>query len=530
MNTERSPRRRTPEPKVESDGFFRPRPLEPVARRARPPQPRPPQPRPPQRRSPELRPPGLRPPQGRSPELPSPPIRIDTRPPIAAQPIRSRTRPGRTGATRKSAPVQPASRGGYVLLVAVIAALNVIGLAMVLSASSVQSVNEYGSPWYYFERQILWLAFGTAAFAFSTRLDYHRWRKFSKLAMLISLIGLVAVLVPGIGVDVGSSSRWLGSGSLRIQPSEFAKLALVFFAADVLDRRATRIRNWTYSLTPVLVVLAVLAVLVMTQPDMGTTMVLACIALAALYCAAAPMGPLIGLIATGALVSLGLAIAAPYRFKRLLTFLHPLRDASNTGYQSAQGIEAIVSGRFFGVGLGASPASWGFLPNQQTDFIFAIVAQETGLLGSLLLVGLFGAFALLGVRAACRAPDRFGALVAGAITAWIVAQAIINIGAVVGLLPVTGVPLPFVSYGGSSLIFSMFAVGVLCSIAKRGVGPAADQVIAGASPELPAPANAPAPIRPRVSPARKAVRRIDRSEPIDRARKVYVDAGGALPQ
>jgi cell division protein FtsW len=162
-----------------------------------------------------------------------------------------------------------------------------------------------------------------------------------------------------------------------------------------------------------------------------------------------------------------MAQAAPYRWRRLTSFLHPFHDAGNTGYQSAQGLVALGSGRIAGLGLGASRASWGYLPNQQTDFIFAVIGEETGLLGSLLLISLFLAFAVLGVRAACRAADRFGALLAAGITAWIVSQAVINIGAVVGLLPVTGVPLPFVSFGGSSLVITLAAVGILANIAKQ---------------------------------------------------------------
>jgi cell division protein FtsW len=177
---------------------------------------------------------------------------------------------------------------------------------------------------------------------------------------------------------------------------------------------------------------------------------------------------MVGAVGLGGALAMLMAVAAPYRWQRMTTFLHPFDHASNTGYQAAQGLVALGSGHLAGLGIGATRASWGYLPNQHTDFIFAIVGEETGLIGSLLLVGLFVAFAILGVRAACRAPDRFGALVGAGITAWIVGQAVINIGAVVGLLPVTGVPLPFVSFGGSSLIIAMAAVGILGNVAKQG--------------------------------------------------------------
>jgi cell division protein FtsW len=345
--------------------------------------------------------------------------------------------------------------------------LNLVGLVMILSASSVESLRQYGSPWYYFSRQVLWLCLGTGAFAVAVAVDYRRWRRFGVLAVAATLALLVAVMAPGLGISVGGSSRWLGVGSWRVQPSEVAKLALVIFAADVLDRRARRIGEWRYSMVPVLIVFAGIAGLVMLQPDMGTTMVLACIVLAMLYAAGSPLAPMAGVLGVGGALALLMAVAAPYRWRRLTAFLHPFADASNTGYQSAQGLVALGSGRLAGLGLGASPASWGYLPNQQTDFIFAVIGEETGLIGSLLLVGLFLAFAVLGVRAACRAPDRFGALLAAGITAWIVGQTVINIGAVVGVFPVTGVPLPFVSFGGSSLIITLAAVGILANIAKQ---------------------------------------------------------------
>jgi cell division protein FtsW len=186
-----------------------------------------------------------------------------------------------------------------------------------------------------------------------------------------------------------------------------------------------------------------------------------------LFAAGLPLKGLAGLGGVGVLGGFGMAIAAPYRWARLTSFLHPAQNASNTGYQAYQGILSIGSGHLFGSGLGTSIASWGYLPNQQTDFIFAVIAQETGLVGSLFVVGLFTILALVGVRIACRAPDRFGGLVAAGITSWLVSQAVINIGAVVGLLPVTGVPLPYVSFGGSSLVIALFGAGVLANVARQ---------------------------------------------------------------
>jgi cell division protein FtsW len=218
---------------------------------------------------------------------------------------------------------------------------------------------------------------------------------------------------------------------------------------------------------PVLAAFSACAVLVMAQPDMGTTLVMGCIVFALLFIGGVQLRSMAALLATGAFGAFVLGMLEPYRRARMLAFLHPLADTSNTGYQSLQGLVALGSGGLTGSGLGASRAKWGFLPNAHTDFIFAIIGDELGLIGTLLVVALFVALAVLGVRAAARAPDRFGALLAAGITAWLVGQAVLNIGAVIGLLPVTGVPLPFVSYGGTSLVIAMALVGVLLNIARQ---------------------------------------------------------------
>jgi cell division protein FtsW len=312
----------------------------------------------------------------------------------------------------------------------------------------------------------MWLAIGSVGFGLALRVDHQRWRRLAPAAMGVTLALLFAVLVPGIGVRTSGASRWLGTSLVQIQPSELAKLVLVLFAANILDRRTAR-RDWRYQMVPVIAVLALLVLLVMAQPDMGTTMVLACIAVAMLITAGIPLKPLGALMAGGAATALLFAVAAPYRWRRLTSFLHPFKDPSNTGYQSVQALLALSHGHVLGEGLGASVASYGYLPNAQTDFIFAVIGEETGLLGGLVLSGLFLVLALVGTRITCRAPSRYAALVAAGITAWLVGQAVINIGAVVGLLPVTGVPLPFVSFGGSSLVIAMFGAGMLANIAKQ---------------------------------------------------------------
>jgi cell division protein FtsW len=355
-----------------------------------------------------------------------------------------------------------------VLLVATVAVLNVVGVVMVLSASSVASLTDYGSPWYFFFRQIMWTALGLGAFVFAVRFDYRRWRSLVRPLLVISVILLVVVLVPGIGIYVSGSRRWLGAGFLRFQPSEIAKLALLLYAADLVSRRAGELGDWRRIVRPVVLVLGLFAALVMKEPDLGSAMVLALVVLAVLVAGGVRKRHLAVVFGLGITAVTALALLEPYRRTRMLTFLDPFADSSNAGYQISQSLIALGSGGFTGVGLGASRAKWNFLPNAHTDFIFAIIGEELGLIGCFLVMALFIAFAVLGARAALRAPDRFGALVAAGATVWVVGQAIINIGAVVGLLPVTGIPLPFVSFGGSALITTMLASGILVNVARQG--------------------------------------------------------------
>jgi len=355
----------------------------------------------------------------------------------------------------------------YVLLLTTVGVLNVVGVVMVLSASSVASLTNYGSAWYFFERQVLWTLLGALVFAVTARIDYHVWRRWVIPMLVVCVALLVLVLVPGIGVYVAGSRRWLGSGAWRFQPTEPAKLALLIFSADVLARRAREVHDWRRAVRPVLLVFGLIAVLVMRQPDMASTIVLALIVGAALVVGGVRLRHLAVLGGAGVSAAALLAMIEPYRRARMLSFLNPVSDPGNTGYQISQSLIALGSGGWTGVGLGAGRSKWLFLPNAHTDFIFAIIGEEVGLLGCLLVVTLFAAFGVLGTRIALRAPDRFGTLLAAGITVWVVGQAVINIGGVVGLLPVSGVPLPFVSFGGSALVFTMAAAGLLSSVARR---------------------------------------------------------------
>ena len=357
--------------------------------------------------------------------------------------------------------------GGFMLLLALAVALDLIGLVMVLSASSVEALAQYGSSWVFFEKQLLWVALGGVAMAVTMRVDYRKWRRWSLPMMGVTLALLFAVLVPHLGVSVSGSSRWLGFGSIRIQPSELVKLALVVYVADVLARRIERGDGVRRVLGGVMVVYLLAAALIFKQPDMGTALVLSAIVFGMLFAAGLPRRTMAKLLGGAVLAAFVLGMAEPYRKARLLSFLHPWADRSTTGYQVVQSLVGLGSGGVAGVGLGASRAKWGFLPNAHTDFIFSIIGEELGLVGAVLVVALFAAFAVVGLRSAKKAPDPFGALLAVGISVWITAQAVLNIGAVIGVLPVTGVPLPLVSFGGSSLTIVMGAIGILLNVAGQ---------------------------------------------------------------
>ena len=399
---------------------------------------------------------------------------------------------GTTRASRASRPTRPArdrrgpgrepERTGQVMLAVVVALLCLIGLVMVLSASSVQALREDGSSWFYFRRQVMWVAAGTAALVVAARLDYRALRRVGLPLLAGALVLMGAVLIPGMGVRVAGSTRWIGVGGWRMQPSELAKLGLLLFAADLLARRGARPATAKAAMRTVLVAFFLVAVLIMLQPDLGTTLVAGCVVLCLLHVAGTPLRSVAGLVAGGAGAAFVLGMAEPYRRARMLSFLNPWADAGNTGYQVVQSLVGMGSGRLTGVGVGASRAKWGFLPNAHTDFIFSIIGEELGMVGSLIVLGLFAGFALLGVRAAMRAPDRYGMLLASGITAWVISQAFINIGAVVGVLPVSGIPLPFVSFGGTSMVLLMGAVGILLNIAGQGSAHAKGQILPDVAP------------------------------------------------
>ena len=359
--------------------------------------------------------------------------------------------------------------GTCLAILGLVGFLTLFGLVMVISASSVTDLKEHGTTWYSFKRQALWAVVGTFGLVLAFRVHYRRWRNWAA-PMLIGSIGLLLlVLVPGVGAEVNGASRWIGVGALRVQPSEFAKLAVLLFVAKLLaDReREGKARVTSLTLKPTLVVFGGVAALLMLQPNLGTTIVLGAIVLTMLFIYGARLHHLGGIALLGAGAATFLALQASYRRARVTAFLNPWADPSDTGYQTIQSLVGIASGGLFGVGLGASRAKYEFLPEAHTDFIFAIVAEELGLLGAAVVIGAFVALTYFGVRVALETADPFGRLVATGISTWFGVQAFINIGAVVAVLPITGVPLPFVSFGGSSLVVTLVAAGILANIASH---------------------------------------------------------------
>ncbi len=364
----------------------------------------------------------------------------------------------------------------YYLIASASALLAGLGLVMVLSASSVTSYAASGSSFSVFVKQLMWVGIGLPLLLLANRMSTRVLRMLAYPLLLAGIGGLLLVLAPGFGVSAYGATRWVGVGSFTLQPSELAKLGLALWGADLLVRKKRRLREWRHLLIPLLPVATLLAILVMLEPDLGTTLVIVTILMTLLWVVGSPARLFAGLLAVIGMLVTYLAVAEPYRLARLASFADPFKDSQDTGWQAVQGLYALASGGWWGVGLGASREKWSYLPNAHTDFILAIIGEELGLVGTLLVVLLFGVLAYGGIRVAQRSSDHFGRLAAAAITAWLVGQALINMGAVVGLLPITGIPLPLISFGGSSMLITMFAIGVLLSLAKT--EPAAAQVIA----------------------------------------------------
>jgi len=362
--------------------------------------------------------------------------------------------------------LRAASRPGapdYWLILAVMALL-VIGLVMVDSASQFATP---GDPSYWFRHQLVWALLGGGALLFALSIDYHFWRRMALPGLLLGLLLLVAVLVAG--VSVSGAQRWLVLGDFSFQPSELVKLLLVIYCAHWLVRRRDTLQSLSGGLVPFTVLMCSVLLLIILQNDMGTSIIVALTGLAMFYAAGGRLLHLLAIAVSGSLAYMVIIMATSFRRARFEAFLQPLPPAcgGSASYQLCQGLISLGSGGITGRGLGDSIQKAGYLPNPFTDGIFAVIGEELGLLGSAAIIFLFVVVAYRGLSIAQRAPDTFGSLLACGITCWIIAQAAVNIGSVADLIPFTGVPLPFVSFGGSSLISLLAAVGILLSISRH---------------------------------------------------------------
>jgi len=341
-----------------------------------------------------------------------------------------------------------------------------IGVVMVYSASAVAAFREYGDAFYYLKRQLLFAAMGLAAMYAAMNVDYRRWKKWAVPGLIACFALLCLVLVPGVGVVRGGARSWLGIGSFGIQPSEFMKLAMIVFLARYLSERQREMASFTRGLLPALAVLGAAFGLIMLQPDLGTGAVMIGASLMVIYAAGARIAHLAALGLLGLAGLAALIAAAPYRLQRIIAFLDPWQDPQGAGYQAIQSLYAVGPGGLLGLGLGMSRQKYGYLPEPPTDFIFSILAEELGFVGGALLILLFLLLVWRGMRTAIAVADPFGSFLAAGIVAIFAVQVLINIGVVIGLLPVTGITLPLVSYGGSSLTLLLTAIGILLNISR----------------------------------------------------------------
>ena len=355
----------------------------------------------------------------------------------------------------------------FYIIAAVMAVLTMLGLVMVLSSSAVRAINNGQNGWGYFKKQLLWAILGMAALFITVKVPYTKWRNFVKVGLVGSFLSMLLVFIPGLGRNVNGAQNWLNLGPFGGQPSEAMKLALLLYSADLLARRSEHIANPKRTLRPVLLILGAACLLVLAQRDLGNGIVMAIIVLAVSFFAGVPLRPLAEAAAGMTVAGVGFVMSESYRLARWTSFLNLEANKQKTGYQVWQSLVAVASGGLTGAGVGAGKAKWGFIPELHTDFIFALIAEEMGLFGVVVVCALFAVLGYAGLQVALHAKDTFGMLVAGGVTAWLLAQAIINIMGVTGMMPLTGLTLPFVSFGGSSLLITMSAAGLLLNVARN---------------------------------------------------------------
>jgi cell division protein FtsW len=349
----------------------------------------------------------------------------------------------------------------------IVAVLVAIGIVMIYSASAIYADAKTQDSLYYLKRHFVYLAVGMILMFAAMGTDIDALRKYAKPAALLAAILLVLVLIPHIGRETAGARRWFKFGPFNFQPSEFAKIAVIIYIADLVARKQKDLKNFFYGFLPPMIIVGLMVGLTLLEPDLGTAVTIFLIAILMLY-----VGGVRGAhIAASVLASLPvlyiLLFSVPYRKKRMMAFLNPWADKRGTGFQIIQSFIALGSGGLFGVGLGQSRQKLFYLPASHTDFIFSIIGEELGFVGAASIIALFALFVWQGMKVAFRAQDAFEKLLALGIVSLVAIEAIINIGVTAGALPTKGLPLPFISYGGSGLIFHLAAVGLLLNVAKR---------------------------------------------------------------
>ena len=356
----------------------------------------------------------------------------------------------------------------YYMLLGSVGLLLTIGLVMVLSSSSVSGYRIYGNSYYFFLRQLTWTVLALPVVWAAVSMPQRVLRALAWPAMLVAVVLLG--LTQYMGVEVDGNKNWLALGPVRIQPSELAKFAAILWCAHVFATKERLLGDWKHTLIPVLPVMGGVVALVVLGHDLGTALVLLAIVLGMLWVVGAPAKLFVGSFLVSAVGAFSLAASSPERMERLTSFVDPFKTFNDAGWQAAHGIFAMSSGGLFGKGISASQQKWGTLPEAHTDFIFAVLGEELGLVGTLLVLALFLTIAYAGIRVALRTEDPFVRYMSAGITIWLTVQMMINIGMVLALLPVIGIPLPLVSYGGSALLPSLVALGLLVSFARSEPG------------------------------------------------------------
>jgi cell division protein FtsW len=357
---------------------------------------------------------------------------------------------------------------GYdLIIVLMVVALTCFGVVMVYSASSIMATKKFHDGFYFLKRQGIFAVIGFAAMTVSMKIDYNFWRKAAVPILLVCLALLVLVLIPGVGGSAGGSSRWIRLPGFSLQPSEMAKLGFIMYMAYSLEKKQDKVKFFSTGFLPYMVVLAVMLLLLLKQPDLGSSLTLGAVAMAMLFVAGTRLMYIISMILM-ALPFLYYAIMhVDYRRRRIMAFLNPWEDPTNTGFQIIQSWIAVGTGGIFGLGLGEGKQKLFFLPEAHTDFIFSVVGEELGFVGVMVIAAMFFLLVQRGIRVALYAEDDFGRSLAFGITTLIGLEAFVNIAVVTGIFPTKGLALPFVSYGGSSLIITLFAVGILLNISSR---------------------------------------------------------------